>query len=743
MTVSGRWRPGYVRAGHGSEIGTGSQDTRTAPFSLTKAVSVTDEDQPTRRLYARRSAPDGDTAEANELALWLRARVGGRSLHQLEGLFRSLPGPVPGPGRMRWNELLNGRDLIHPTLLDEVVKKLVPVREQPVHREQGRELLRAAQDAARVAAGPSGGDPGMPRDGVAGVNETVQERRVRETERSIDGFIRVVLLMTTELTRECKNLRDERDRALSRLREVEATANAQRAAENRKREAENQALFDDVVERLAGSEQQLAEFEERLNLAVQKKQEAEGLRAAVSGPLTEGDASPGPGPGGENAGSLPVPRPPEYQYFLEIADAQLDIYTAELDAAREQITGSPEPGPNPPGARIISGIVVAGPSTDGTGTTAVSGDPAHGPSAGSTANGSGTRRATAAMPGNTGSPGSPGIGPAASGPAGRAGRIRTGRRGALVGAVCLALLAGGGGLVHSYLDKGPPEYVPADSPTLAEAEERGEITIGVKKDQPGMGETDDDGTSNARGFEVDLAKFILKEVKFKGKVTFEEVVSGNREAGLRNGQYDMILATYSMNKERRVEVNFSVPYFDTGQALLMRRAKEGEVSVWEDGAWASKKVNGIEALPDQTDSCTVESTSLESMESRKYRNKFDPDGGVKTSYAECIPGLLATQYEVVSTDSVILKGLAHAHRKELVVLPFTFTHEEYGVGMRKGDPALEYLTCRAIRKSIEGEEWKRYYDKNLKEIMENAAANPPGKPDCEELSREHRQDARD
>ncbi|MET8380888.1 transporter substrate-binding domain-containing protein [Streptomyces microflavus] len=709
-----------------------------------------DEDQPTRRLYARRAAPDGDTSEANELAQWLRARVGGRSLRQLEGLFRNLPGPVPGPGRTQWNELLNGRKLIHPTLLDEVVRKLVPPREQRIHLEHGRALLRAAQDAARLAAGPSSAAPGMGRDGRADLNDALQgRRRVRATEQSIDGFIRVVLLMTTELSRECRDLREERDQALSRLREVEATANAKRAAENRKREAENQRLLDDVVERLAGSEQQLAEFEERLDLALRKKQEAEGLRAVASGQLTEGDPSPGPGPRGEGAGFLPAPRPPEYEYFLEIADAQLEIYIAELDAAREQITSSPVPGSNPPEARIIPGQVVSDPSAVTTDTTtAGSGDPARGPSADATASGSGARPATAAVPGNTGRTTRPGDAGAVGGTGGRAGRDRTGRRRALVGAVCLALLAGGGGLVYHYaLDKGPPDYVLADSSTLADAEERGEIVIGVKRNQPGMGVTDDDGTSNARGFEVDLARFILEEAQFKGEIRFKEVVSENRETGLQNEDYDMILATYSMNDKRKEKVNFSVPYFRTGQALLMRRGEGRKVSVWEDGKWAEKRVDSITDLPDDTDSCTVKSTSLESMESSAYGRKFkiDPDGGVKTSYAECIPGLLGGErdYEVISTDAVILAGLAYDHREELVVLPFTFTSEAYGVGMRKDDPALEYLTCRAIRKSIEEGKWKEFYDDHLKEIMGNVEGNPPEKPDCEKLSRKHQQDARD
>lgn len=708
-----------------------------------------DEDQPTRRLNARRSEPDGDTPEANELARWLRIRVGGRSLRQLESLFRSLSGPVPGPGRTQWNELLNGRKLIHPALLDEVVKKLVPPREQRIHRDHGRALLRAAQDAARLTAGQPDAGPGIGRDDETRLTDALRRRRrVQDAEQGIDGLIEAFLAVTTRLSQQYRELKDEHDRALLRLQEVETTANEQRAAENRKRAAEDQRLVDSVVERLAEIEQQQAEFKERLNSAFQKKREAEDLRAEAFGQLTGRDASQDPA--GEDPGSLPTPQPPQYKLFLEIADAELEIYTAELDAAREEIAGPPQ------GARIIPGQVVSAPSADGTDTTTPAdsdGGPARDPSADRPDNESTDRAGDpAAAPRNTGRPGRD-DGPTAGRAAFRAARKRSGPRRARIGVVCLALLAGGGGIVWNHYRSAPlkAEYTLKDSPTLttdaknrAKEGARPEIVIGVKRDQPGMGEIDADGTDHPRGFEVDLANFILNEIGFKGKRTFREVASENRETGLMNHEYDMILATYSINEERKEKVSFSVPYYRTGQALLMRKGnEEGKVSVFDEeyGGWRSKRIVSISGLPNGTDSCTVNSTSLESMTRAEHKKKFEIVDTM-SSYGECIQGLLDEKYEVVSTDAVILEGLAKEHREDLVVPQFTFSTELYGVGMRQGDRALKFLTCQAIKKALDKKVWKRLYDEHLREIMEGEEAIPPDEPECQKLSRNYKQNAR-
>ncbi|MCX4871092.1 MULTISPECIES: transporter substrate-binding domain-containing protein [unclassified Streptomyces] len=654
-----------------------------------------DEDQPTRPLNARRPEPDG-TPEANKLARWLRIRVGGRSLRQLESLFRSLPGSDPGPGRTQWNEILNGRKLISPTLLDEVVKKLVPPRERRMQQEHGRALLRAAQDAARLEAR----SPGTRRDDETRLTDALRRRRrVQETEQGLDGLIEVFIAVTARLSQNYRELKDKHDQALMRL-EKETTANAQRAAED-------QRLVDDVVERLAEIEQQQAEFKERLNSAFQKKQEAEGLRAETSRQLTGPDATQDPG--GQDPDSLPTPRPLEYKLFLEIADAELEIYTAELDAAREEITGPPQ------GTRIIPGVVSAS-SADSTDTTAGGdGDPARGLSADEADNDPPElTEDPAATPGSTGR----GDGPAAGGTARRAARKRSRPRRALIGAACLALLAGGGWLTWSHYH---PQYTLADSEVLREARANGKLRIGVKENQPRLSEKIDGKWS---GLDIEVAKNIAKKLKFKEEdVTFVPLGTAIREDQLRDHKIDLFVGSYSITPERKAKgVKFAGPYLSTEQGVLVRTA-DGDPEktfIFDDEKEKGKKVykvpiSSVSEFKKGTKVCTAEGSISKKILTEKARNVTVQDESA--DYQRCVNKILENYWGsddpvAVITDIPILIGFMAQHEELALIrdrIKDSTTH--WGVGMAEGDPALHHFVCESIAEQIEDKTWNKLKEK--------------------------------
>ncbi|NEE15465.1 transporter substrate-binding domain-containing protein, partial [Streptomyces sp. SID7499] len=316
-------------------------------------------------------------------------------------------------------------------------------------------------------------------------------------------------------------------------------------------------------------------------------------------------------------------------------------------------------------------------------------------------------------------------------------------------ATALALLAGGGYFIwdqQASQDSKPPAYGIEDSSILRRVKnyKGNKITIGVKKDQPGLSELVDPDRKVFKGFEIDLIEYLLGEIGFQGDIVFEPLFSGERETALKSNDVDLVIASYSATPKREKEVNFSVPYYKTGQSLLMRKShtREGEVQTWDekaasrDVALVDMKINRVEDLPDGTDSCTVDSTSSEFMEENpKYKEKFDVQKK-EASYKDCIEGLLdegaVGSYEVISTDDVILAGLAYKYGENKLVRPIRpFKTEEYAVGMKKGDPALEYLLCRAIKKSITGKSWEKYYNTHLKKIMLGKPANPPDEPSCE------------
>lgn len=105
--------------------------------------------------------------------------------------------------------------------------------------------------------------------------------------------------------------------------------------------------------------------------------------------------------------------------------------------------------------------------------------------------------------------------------------------------------------------------------TLQEVKERGKLIVGVKTDYPPLGFLDENGVN--RGFDIDIAKGLAKELfGNKEAVQFVPVTSGNRIALLTSRKIDIIVATFTITEERKRKVDFSIPYFITGQLILVR-----------------------------------------------------------------------------------------------------------------------------------------------------------------------------
>src|SRR5918992_3334905 len=100
--------------------------------------------------------------------------------------------------------------------------------------------------------------------------------------------------------------------------------------------------------------------------------------------------------------------------------------------------------------------------------------------------------------------------------------------------------------------------------TMAELNEAGSITIGTKFDQPGFGLLNPNG--DPEGFDVEIAKIIAAELGIEeGGIEFVESISKNREDFIINGTVDFIVATYTINDDRKQKVGFAGPYYVAGQ----------------------------------------------------------------------------------------------------------------------------------------------------------------------------------
>jgi len=240
----------------------------------------------------------------------------------------------------------------------------------------------------------------------------------------------------------------------------------------------------------------------------------------------------------------------------------------------------------------------------------------------------------------------------------------------------------------------------------------GKIRIGIKFDQPGLGFQDG---SNYTGFDVDVAKYVANELGYPAdKVEFVSSPSANRENMLANKQVDMIFATYSITDARKERVSFAGPYFVAGQDLLVRK---DDSSITGKDSLSGKKL------------CSVTgSTSAEKVKKDVPGVQLVEQSG----YANCLGLLEKGGIDAVTTDDIILAGLAaaKANQGKFKVVGAPFSTEKYGVGLPKGSDKCESIN-KAITKMIDSGEWKKALEANTQGTgyTPNAETNPP-KPDA-------------
>lgn len=227
--------------------------------------------------------------------------------------------------------------------------------------------------------------------------------------------------------------------------------------------------------------------------------------------------------------------------------------------------------------------------------------------------------------------------------------------------------------------------------------DKGKVTIGIKFDQPGLGLKTPDGTY--KGFDVDVAKYVAKELGYEEKdIEWKEAISAERENLISRGDVDFVVATYSINDERKQKVDFAGPYLLAHQDLLVRA---DDTSITDPKDLNSKKL------------CSVTgSTSAQNVKTELApKAQLQEYGG----YSECITGLENKAVDALTTDDSILAGFAaqDEFKGKFKLAGFKLSNENYGIGLKKGDKELLDNINKALEKMVEDGSWQKAVDANL------------------------------
>lgn len=172
------------------------------------------------------------------------------------------------------------------------------------------------------------------------------------------------------------------------------------------------------------------------------------------------------------------------------------------------------------------------------------------------------------------------------------------------------------------------------------------------------------------GFDIDLMRMIAEEAGLE--VEFRNTAWDGIFAGLAAGQYDAIISSVTITEERRQTMDFSIPYINAGQVLIVRRDQSG--------------VTTLEDLRGRTVGAQIGTTGAFAIQA--------VSGVELRSYDElglAIEDLALGRIDGVVADTPIAADFAlqnENYRGRLQIVGEPFTEEYYGIALQRGNTEL-------------------------------------------------------
>jgi glutamate transport system substrate-binding protein len=217
-----------------------------------------------------------------------------------------------------------------------------------------------------------------------------------------------------------------------------------------------------------------------------------------------------------------------------------------------------------------------------------------------------------------------------------------------------------------------------------------------------------------QGFDVEIGKIVAAGLGIApGAITWVEAPSAQREDLIERGDdVDMVVATYTINDERRQRVSFAGPYYQAGQTLMVRSDNQditGPESLRGSGARVCS-VTG--STPSENIREFIEESQLVLF----------------AAYSQCRDALRTNQVDVVTTDNVILLGYVSQSDGAFKLVGDTFTEEPYGIGITKGDVAFCQYINETLTAAADSGAYADAWDATAGTVAREAPELPPLDP---------------
>lgn len=245
----------------------------------------------------------------------------------------------------------------------------------------------------------------------------------------------------------------------------------------------------------------------------------------------------------------------------------------------------------------------------------------------------------------------------------------------------------------------------AHADKLDDIKQAGVVRIAVFDSNPPFGYIDPQ-TKKLVGYDVDIANAIAQDLGVK--VELRATNPANRIPLLISKKVDLIAANFTITDDRAKEVNFSLPYFATGQKFI---AHKGVLKTPED----------IGKLRIGADKGTVQEITLREHYPTAKVISYDDTPVAFTA-------LRNGNVQAITQDDAKLVGLLgnlpEAQKADFEISPFSITKEYQGVGIPKGEDRLTTQVNETLVKLEKDGEATKIYNRWFG--PETKAAQPRG-----------------
>ncbi len=195
----------------------------------------------------------------------------------------------------------------------------------------------------------------------------------------------------------------------------------------------------------------------------------------------------------------------------------------------------------------------------------------------------------------------------------------------------------------------------------------------------------------AEGFDVDLMKAIGEKLGLT--VTFQTEIFDTLIPTLKaGGKFDVIASGMTIKPDRQLEIDFSDPYYDSNQSLVMKKGtaytgpeqlagkKIGVQSGTTGEAWAKENVTGATLVP--------------------FKNATDAFAALQAGNVDAVVNDLPVSTELLKDDDRGMEIVAQ--------IP---TGEQYGFGVSKDNPELTAAINKALGELKDDGSYNEIYQK--------------------------------